>query len=116
MNEYLPDDKVLELLSSHHVLLLPYTEASQSGIMMLGMAANIPMIVSDLPGLDEQANKSTCLWISPNASSLRTAMESIQEDGELYQTLKDNMESYSHEYQKMYSESLKKLLGDLHRL
>lgn len=113
INEYLPDDKVSDLLSSYHVLLLPYTEASQSGVMMLGMAANIPMIVSDLPGLNEQANKSTCLWISPNTSSLRTAMERLQEDSDLYQTLKDNMKSYNLDYQKEYYESLQSLLGSL---
>ncbi len=116
INEYLSDDKVMDLLSSHHVLLLPYTEASQSGILMLGMAANVPMIVSDLPGLDEQANKNTCLWISPNATSLRAAMERLQQDSDLYHKLKDNMESYNQEYQKKYSESLQSLLDDLHRL
>jgi len=116
INEYLTDNKVSELLSSHHVLLLPYTEASQSGILMLGMAANIPMVVSDLPGLDEQANKNTCLWIGPEASSLRAAMERLQEDSDLYYTLKDNMENYSHEYRKRYSESFQSLLDDLHRL
>jgi len=68
INNYIPENKVKELLSSHHILILPYVDASQSGVLTLGIDSCIPMIISDLPGLREQLDDSCAYWVKPGSS------------------------------------------------
>jgi len=50
----LSKDEIRNLIECHHILVLPYVDASQSGILTIGLDSNIPMLISDLPGLKEQ--------------------------------------------------------------
>lgn len=51
---YASDERVDELLASHHVLVGPYRTATQSGVVPLAHAAARPAVVTDVGGLREQ--------------------------------------------------------------
>ena len=116
INRHLTDQEVIELLSTHHVLLLPYTETSQSGILTLGIDSGIPMILSQLPGLKEQLDNDCGIWIKPTVEELSTAMNKIQSDKKLYDNIKEKIKSYKSTYQNDFHEKLDQLLDNLQRL
>lgn len=52
-NRYIEEDEEKYFLSAADVVLLPYTEIYQSGVIQVAFAYNKPVIVSDLPGFTE---------------------------------------------------------------
>jgi glycosyltransferase involved in cell wall biosynthesis len=52
---YIPESEVDELLAGASLMILPYTQASQSGVGALAIAAGVPVVVSDLGALPELA-------------------------------------------------------------
>jgi glycosyltransferase involved in cell wall biosynthesis len=50
---YVPDDEVDGLLAEHHLVVLPYREATQSGVAPLARAAGRGLIATDVGGLSE---------------------------------------------------------------
>lgn len=95
LNYYLPNSEVRNLLSNHHILVLPYIDASQSGVLTLGIDSCIPMIISDLPGLREQLNDSSCAyWVKPGSSEdINKAIQwySIKEN---YENVVENLKQF----------------------
>lgn len=51
---YVSDERLVELLRCHHVLVAPYRSASQSGVVPLAHAAGRPVVATDVGGLREQ--------------------------------------------------------------
>ncbi|MBK8349313.1 MAG: glycosyltransferase [Saprospiraceae bacterium] len=66
---YLDFDEVKKLFLSHNILILPYIDASQSGILSIGIGCCIPMIISDLPGLREQLDDQCAYWVKLGSSA-----------------------------------------------
>lgn len=54
IDEFLPQDRIAELFNHSQILILPYLEASQSGVAAIGIANCIPTICTDVGGLKEQ--------------------------------------------------------------
>lgn len=80
-------------MCNHQILVLPYIDASQSGVLTLGIDSCIPMIISDLPGLREQLDDKCAYWVKPGSSEdILKAIEwySVKENYEkIAQHLKD---------------------------
>jgi glycosyltransferase involved in cell wall biosynthesis len=55
MARYIPESEVEPLLAEASLVALPYTQASQSGVGLLAIAAGVPVVVSDLGSLPELA-------------------------------------------------------------
>jgi glycosyltransferase involved in cell wall biosynthesis len=55
MARYVPESQVEPLLAEASLVALPYTQASQSGVGLLAIAAGVPVVVSDLGSLPELA-------------------------------------------------------------
>ena len=53
-SEYIPDEELTDLFAAHHVVVLPYTSATQSGVTPIALAAHRPVVVTDVGGLAEQ--------------------------------------------------------------
>jgi glycosyltransferase involved in cell wall biosynthesis len=51
---WISDDRAAELLSSHHLLLCPYQEASQSGVIAQALSWAMPSVVMPTGALPEQ--------------------------------------------------------------
>ncbi len=54
INKYLSNQELHDLINEHDILLLPYTSASQSGVVTLALSYLKPTICSDIGGLKEQ--------------------------------------------------------------
>lgn len=80
---YVPDDRVGDLLASHHLIVAPYRSASQSGVVPLAHAAGRPVVVTNVGGLAEQVRNGVDGVVVPSADvralakGLRTALERL---------------------------------------
>ncbi|MDX9747913.1 MAG: glycosyltransferase family 4 protein [Paludibacter sp.] len=50
---FIPDEEIPDLFSSHHFLVQPYRDASQSGPQMIALQYALPVIASDTEGLSD---------------------------------------------------------------
>lgn len=83
---YLSDDALVDAILDSHAVILPYRSASQSGLVPLALAANRPVIVTDVGGLVEQVHPGYNAVVAnePTASSVADAIDTLIGD---YQTL-----------------------------
>jgi glycosyltransferase involved in cell wall biosynthesis len=50
---YVPDEEIDSLLATHHLLVAPYRQAAQSGVVPLALAAGRPVVATAVGGLPE---------------------------------------------------------------
>ena len=67
---YIREKEVDELLAGSSLMVLPYTQASQSGAGVLAIAAGVPVVVSDLGALPELAYDSSFVVEAGNPRAL----------------------------------------------
>ena len=65
-NRWIDDDEVVTLLSNVDIVVLPYIEASQSGVIPLAFSLGKPVIVTDVGGLSEQVPNACGILIPSN--------------------------------------------------
>lgn len=110
LNSYIEENDLNNLLCTHEILVIPYLDASQSGILSLGLSKNIVMIVSKHPGLLEQASDTSCFWIEPNAQSIQQAVKSLVNDADLYNKIKVNSNSERIKFEEKWDKTFENLL------
>lgn len=93
LDEYIPNETIKELFVNHHILILPYIDASQSGILSIGIGCGIPMIISDLPGLREQLREDCACWVTPGDSDDIVRAVQWLNVKENYESLVDHMKN-----------------------
>jgi glycosyltransferase involved in cell wall biosynthesis len=64
-NRFVSDTEAAEFMSVSNAMVLPYRSASQSGVMSDALFFELPVIVSDLPGLTEHINHEEHGYIVP---------------------------------------------------
>jgi glycosyltransferase involved in cell wall biosynthesis len=81
-DRYIGDSELIELLRTHHIVLLPYRDATQSGIVPLAYAAGRPVAASAVGGLGEVvADGRTGRLVTPgNPEALADAVVEISLD------------------------------------
>ncbi|NNE27828.1 MAG: glycosyltransferase family 4 protein [Saprospiraceae bacterium] len=97
IDDWLSNDRIQELLLEHHVMVLPYLEASQSGVLALGIAAGMPMVVTRVGGLTEQVTPDAVLFSNPTTSDLKLQISRIRDDANIFNTLKSNIAGLRHD-------------------
>lgn len=65
-NKWISDEEVEKIISYVDFLVLPYKDASQSGVIPLANSFAKPVIATDVGGLHEQVSDETGLIIPPN--------------------------------------------------
>jgi glycosyltransferase involved in cell wall biosynthesis len=88
---YVPEAELLALLGRASLVVLPYTEASQSGGGSLAVAAGIPVVVSDLGALPDLATDASFVVPPDDAGALASAIGFHIDDG-------DDVRRRVHEY------------------
>lgn len=80
-----PDDEVAELFRRAAVVVLPYREASQSGVAALAAGLGRPVVASQVAGLDEMVGHGrTGLLVAPGSpEALSRALIEVLSDREL---------------------------------
>lgn len=77
IDKYLTEKEIGELLTWANILVLPYLEASQSGVISLGISAELPMVCTNVGGFGEQLESDEAIWVNPNANELSSGIEYI---------------------------------------
>lgn len=88
----LDPSRVIEVLGAYDALLLPTYHAGEGypGVILEAYCAGIPVICSRWRFLPEIVNESCGLFVEPNdVLSLREAMQRLQHDDKLFQTLQN---------------------------
>lgn len=89
---WLEEDEVNQLLGEHDILILPYLEASQSGVLTLGIASAIPMVCTRVGGLPEQLSDEEAVWVEPSAAGIRAGIQRLIQEPELYRQMVGNLQ------------------------
>lgn len=89
INRYLEEDEVASILTEFDALVLPYTEASQSGLVPLALGKAIPIVATRVGGLEEQCKvgKFSILIEKNDQRQLAAAMYNLVQDENLYSEL-----------------------------
>lgn len=79
-NRWVPEEEIGLLVEWADVIVLPYTEASQSGVGAIGLAAGRWIVATSVGGLTEQfRNQPQATLCDPDAASLREALIQVIE-------------------------------------
>jgi len=89
INEWLSDDSIAKHLREADAVILPYQEASQSGVAATAFAAGLPVIATPVGGLTEQIQNRHTGLISQtlSAASLAEAILELSSSSTLYESL-----------------------------
>jgi starch synthase len=84
-NKYVPDEEVSVLMERSRMIVLPYTEATQSGVIPVAYAFARPVIATDVGSLKEMViHGRTGLLVPPNdAEQLAQAIKTLAVDDAL---------------------------------
>lgn len=88
-DRWIPQEEVVDVLDNFDLMLLPYTEASQSGVLAYAMSLGIPTVVTPVGGLIEQAQDSGCAVVAAAVTpgALADEIEQLLADNEKYSRL-----------------------------
>lgn len=81
-NRYIPDSELVSMISSSAIVVVPYIDATQSGVIMTAYAFNRPCIATNVGALSEMVNDGVNGVIIPpkNSSALAEAIVSLLQD------------------------------------
>lgn len=97
INRYIADEEIESLFQGDNlVIILPYIDATQSGVVLVAMDYLVPIIATRTGGLCEQIeNNKTGILIKPSDSmQLFNAMEMFINNADLRNTLAKNVSDY----------------------
>ena len=89
INNWISEKSFNTFFKDFHVCVLPYVEASQSGVIPLMFSLGIPVIITPIGGLNEQVknNYNGIICKDFSSYSLQKEMERISVDKKLYHKL-----------------------------
>ena len=95
-NEFIDDNKVVSYFRGNNIVtVLPYIDATQSGVIPIAMKERSLLIVSNTGGLLEQTDNGRLAVIcEPTADSLYQAMERVTYNYEEFDEMIDNAQAY----------------------
>jgi len=91
-DRWLHEQEVASDIMQSDVLVLPYREATQSGVVSIGISAGLPMVLTKIGGLVEQCRFGEGLFADPTPQSLAAALRRITEEPNIVQDMILNME------------------------
>jgi glycosyltransferase involved in cell wall biosynthesis len=93
VNRWLSEREIAATLARFHALVLPYTEASQSGVAAAALGAGLPIIATPVGGLVDQIVDGETGMISSavNAPGLSEATKRLVLHEATYRTICDNI-------------------------
>lgn len=80
INRYIEDEEMHYLFLNSRVVVLPYLEASQSGVLSIAYYFGKPVIVSNLPGLIEYVEENKTGLVFKNEEELKNSLLKINDD------------------------------------
>ena len=94
IDHYLTEEEINTLLNECDVILMPYTEASQSGIAAMSIGYCKPAIITKVGGLPEQLSREEAFYMeSIDSASLISQISLIKKDKNVYYRKIKNLEA-----------------------
>jgi len=87
IDKWITEAELVAIFNNHDILVIPYTEATQSGVISIGIYSCMPMVVTDVGGLNEQLNKSESIFVKPTSENIARGLKELLENAELYNSL-----------------------------
>lgn len=79
ISNYQDDEKLEKLIKGAFAVILPYSSATQSGVIVDSYSFGVPVLVSDVPGLKEYVTKNTgAIFKLGNFKSFENAVNDLQ--------------------------------------
>lgn len=97
MNRFIEDGEMIYLFKRALVTILPYIEASQSGVLAMGYYFGVPTIVSNLPGLAENVVDDETGFVCNNEQDITDALIKLS-DIELAKKMGSAANQYSNTF------------------
>ena len=93
VNEWIAEDRVAAIFDRFDVVVLPYIEASQSGIAAIAMASGLPIVATPVGGLVEQVRdlETGVVAQAVDASSLAQAIKRLLLDPSVYASVEQGI-------------------------
>ena len=96
IDKWLTENELSSLVNDCDVLILPYKEATQSGIVTIGIAGALPMICTNVGGIEEQLKPDKeALFVQSNPESIRNGILKLISDKKLYLDISRNLQEKS---------------------
>jgi glycosyltransferase involved in cell wall biosynthesis len=112
---WVPDEQLPDVMRGVRLIVLPYVEASQSGVVTLAHAAGIPLLVTDVGGLRAQAGASALITL-PTVSSLGAGLRLLLSDPLELMRLRVQALAIREQSERMKSAVTEQFVEALHRL
>ena len=91
-NKFIPNEMVANLFQSASIVVLPYIEASQSGVIPLAYAFGKPVVATDVGSLSEIVDDGKTGYIVPpkDPNAIATAVNLLLKDKNILKTMGQN--------------------------
>ena len=112
INEMIASGQMVQLIKSADIIVCPYTDATQSGVIMTGYAYDKPVIATKVGGLPEMLNNGkTGYLITPRSSvSIYNAIIDLMENKEILDSYKNNIRQIYREGNKSWEEAINRII------
>ena len=100
VNGWIEHARIAEIQSRYDLIVLPYIEASQSGVIMNAFGAGMPAIVTPVGGLAEQVEDHVTGLVaeSPSTDAIANCIRELARDNTLYKKLASNIAERRHNF------------------
>ena len=86
-NRWIPEDEVTDVIRGFDIMLLPYTEASQSGPVTLALAHAVPCVATPVGAIPDQVDGFGIVTDDITPEAVADGIESLLTDPALYRAL-----------------------------
>lgn len=117
-NRFIPDDEMVSLVKNALFMLCPYTDATQSGVIMSSYAFYRPVVATNVGGLPEMVvdGRYGLIVKEKDVDALAEAINKLLDDRTLLDTFSKNIEADYTSGERSWHETAKKLVKEYDKL
>ncbi|WP_411812279.1 glycosyltransferase family 4 protein [Chryseobacterium scophthalmum] len=118
LNEYIYPENLANLIFNSSVVVCPYIDATQSGVVMSAYAFKKPVIVTNVGGLPEMVkDRSTGIIIEPkNSEAITDAILELYNNSYLLEIMSQNIEKLYFSGEKSWTSSANRFIESLENI
>jgi glycosyltransferase involved in cell wall biosynthesis len=92
IDNYVPENEISKFFNEADILVLPYTIATQSGVVTIGVSACIPMVCTKVGGLKDQlVPDAEAIFVNSDSESIKEGILALIDNKELYESISLNL-------------------------
>ncbi|MBX9866556.1 MAG: glycosyltransferase family 4 protein [Burkholderiales bacterium] len=91
IDKWLSNEEIVQILNVTDILVLPYVEATQSGVLTFAIDACIPVVMTNVGGLKEQVGDGCAVFVDSNPVSIADGISKLINDDTLYYLMQKNL-------------------------